>query len=737
MGGCEISVFPVNIQIITDSSGSAFFEHLEPGRYYVVLMKEGFKILISDYFIHTNQNNSQLVLSMQDAAVKLEQVLVKSDALLTSNESKNSFAYLSNRSFSSEDTERIPMGLNDPSRMALSYPGVHVGRSDLDNPIIVRGNSPYGVSWRIEGIDVPNPNHFAKHGAGGGGISILSAQVMGKSDFYSGAMPAEFGNALAATFDIKLREGNYNDQAYKARASFLGIDVAMEGPFKNNRSSYLINYRYSTLGLMNWLTFYLVGNRTVNTFSDLSFNLVFKSKDLKSKTTLFGVAGKSIDHSFPEPNPEKRDPHELDDWDERIRPADMGVIGLTHTRNITHNSSIKVVLAATASRILRSSDTLSYEDERFRYNTEKYIDNRLSTNISYLTKLSGDFKLKTGVQLQVTDFLFNRTTLPRSSMYDITAQNAGKLIWADGSGVSVIGEAYAMLEKLLLNKIYVNVGFHELHYFFNNSNSFEPRVAVKYSPDPKHILAASFGLHSQLLPMSTYFVAQKATFTPPYQYNFPNRNLRFPKSRHIVLSYRAMLSKDFKLTTEIYSQNINRSLVQQSAGSNFWILNASDGYPGITNMIETGQGFNKGIDLTVEKLFYSTYYLMLTGSLYDAKFRTYSGHVFNSNFNDRFGSSLTFGREFEMKKSRVLQMGFRALLSGGFLYTEPDIELSTEYATYIPKYSETNKLNAPNYRRIDARVAYRYNGRKTSGQISIDIQNLTGYMNVSQSLLQR
>lgn len=731
--GCEIEVFPKSEKTNTDSLGSATFHSLLPGRYYVMVTKEGYKLFVSDNFLHTNQKSSQMILFLQDGSVNLKEIEVKTASMLTSNESKNSFSYLSNRSFSSEDTERIPMGLNDPARMSLSYTGVHVGRSDLDNPIIVRGNSPYGVSWRIEGIDVPNPNHFAKHGTSGGGLSILSAQVIGNSDFYSGAMPAEFGNALAATFDIKLREGNYSKKAYKARASMLGIDVAAEGPFKNNRSSFLINYRYSTLGLMNWLTFYLVGNRTVNTFSDLSFNLIFNSKNLKNKTTVFGVFGKSMDHAFPQPEPEKRKVGVLDDWEERIRPSDMGVLGITHTRNINSRSSLKIVAAATLSRILRYSDTLSFEDVHFRYNTEKYIDNRLSTNVAYLNKLSNTLKLKTGVQIQLMDFEFNRTTLPRSSMNDVTAQTNGKLIWANGNGSSTVAEAYAMLEKVWLEKIYLNAGFHNMHFFFNNTNSFEPRIALKYSPNVRHIVAASYGLHSQLLPMSTYFVARKANDKAPFQYDYPNQNLAFPRSEHIVLSYRTMLAKDFKLTTELYSQNISRSLVQETKESSFWILNASDGYPGITNMVATGKGFNKGVDITVEKLFYSKYFLMFTGSLYDAKFQTYAGDIFNSSFNDRFGSTLTFGREFNLRKSRVIQAGFRGMFNGGFHYTEPDLVKSTALKTYIPKFTETNKLNAPAYKRLDARIAYRYNGKRTSGQIALDIQNATGYANVSRA----
>ena len=194
-----------------------------------------------------------------------------------------------------------------------------------------------------------------------------------------------------------------------------------------------------------------------------------------------------------------------------------------------------------------------------------------------------------------------------------------------------------------------------------------------------------------------------------------------------------MAAKDLKITTEVYYQHIYRSLVQKADSSSFWILNSGDGYPGITDLSATGHGYNNGIDVSVEKLFYSTYYFLLTGSLFDAKYKSYNGTLFNSSFNDRFGAVLTFGREFNFKKNRVIQAGFRGIYNGGFRYTAPDITLSTRYNTYFPKFTETNKLIAPDYKRIDTRVAYRYNGKKTSGQISLDIQNVTGYKNYSRA----
>jgi hypothetical protein len=728
---CEVVIYPGDLKYYTDSTGNVESSVIQPGRYHVVIYKEGYKPLISDHFIHSSNSSSQFTYYLKDGSLHLTELEVKASSLLASNEAQNEFSYLSSRSFTAEETERIPMGLNDPARMAQSYAGVQGGRNDLENQIIIRGNSPFGVSWRIEGIDIPNPNHFAKHGSAGGGVTIFSSQLIGKSDFYSGAMPAEFGNALAGSFDIYLRKGNLNQNAFKARASMIGIDIATEGPIKKGRSSYVVNYRYSTLGLMNWLSFYLVNNRTVNTFSDISFNMVFNSKNAKNITTIFGVGGKSLDRAFPEPNPEKRKPGVVDDWEERIRPAEMGVVGLTHTRQINKNSSIKLVIAWAASNITRASDTLSATNERFRFNKETYLDKRVNTSVAYNLRFSSTLKLKVGTQLQFLDFLFNRETFPRIALFDLNALQNGKLIWANGEGRTQIAETYALVQKTVKNKFYLNVGFHFMHFFFNKTGSFEPRIAAKYSPNKSNILSFSYGRHSQLLPLSTYFVAKRGVDNENDKY--PNQNLDFPFSDHFVLSYRKLVAKNLKLTFETYYQLISRSLVQTNTLSSFWILNAADGYPGITDLEASGKGFNKGVDLTIEKLFYHKYFVLFTGSIFDAKYRTFAGDIFNSSFDDSFGGTLTTGREFELKKNKVVQVGLRGILNGGFRYTPADIEQSSLLGFYVPRYSETNKLQAPSYKRIDARIAYRFNGKKTSGQISLDVQNLTGYENYSRA----
>jgi hypothetical protein len=160
--------------------------------------------------------------------------------------------------------------------MSASFVGV-VSPNDGGNNISVRGNSPYGFLWRMEGIDIPNPNHFANAATSGGGISILSAQILANSDFLTGAFAAEYGNALAGVFDLRLRKGNNEKREYTIQAGLLGIDLEAEGPVSpGSAHSYLVNYRYSTLSMLANLGLE-VGDAITN-FQDISFNVTLPTK---------------------------------------------------------------------------------------------------------------------------------------------------------------------------------------------------------------------------------------------------------------------------------------------------------------------------------------------------------------------------------------------------------------------------------------------------------------------------
>ena len=726
--GASVQIAGTTQGAITDASGLFSIPNVAIGRRSVKCTSIGYEAYSSEEFILNSVKEVVLTIELAESSSDLQEIKVT--ASQNTSRPVNDLAFVSARSFTVEETERIPASVNDPGRMALAYPGVKAGRDENENKIIVRGNSPFGILWRLEGIDIPNPNHFAQPGSGGGGITVFSAQLLSRSDFFTGGMPAEYGNAIAGAFDIRFREGNQQKREYRTKLGLLGLDFSTEGPIAKGRSSYLVNYRYSTLGLLSQMGFYLVGERVSNLFQDLSFNLAFHSKDGKKTTSIFGLGGLSTEHYFPVENPEERIAGKPDNWEDRLRPANMGALGITNTSNINEKSSLKYVVAVIGSSIRRNSDTLNLKDERFRYDTQRFSEFRLAGSLSYNYKFNNKTRLKAGLILNHIDFDFFKETAPRNNITDINQLQAGRQVSVSGSGSTQTAQAYAQIVQNLGKGFTLNAGLHSMHLFLNNTSSLEPRLSVQYRTSNAHTISFAYGLYTQLLPMGAYFYSKKDTLAGVITESKPNKSLSFPRSSHFILSYNYVTPSLWKFSAETYYQLLDKIPVEPKAGSSYWMLNYSDYFPESAT-VSKGKGKNYGIDLSVERFFSKKYYLVLTGSLFNARYQTLDGKTYNSAFNDVFSTAFTFGREFTFKNGSVFQLGGRSIYNGGFRYTPLDPAASANQRTYVALKGADYSVQAPAYFRIDGRVSYRTNKRRHATVISLDVQNTTNRINVT------
>lgn len=724
--GASVSINGTQQGAVSDASGKFSILNVNIGRRSVKCTSIGYETFSSEEFILNSVREVVLMIDLKESTGELQEVKVT--ASQNTSRPVNDLAYVSARSFTTEETERIPASVNDPGRMALSYPGVKAGRDESENKIIVRGNSPFGILWRLEGIDIPNPNHFAQPGSGGGGITVFSAQLMSRSDFFTGGMPAEYGNALSGAFDIRFREGNQQKQQYRAKIGVLGLDFSTEGAIQKGRSSYLVNYRYSTLGLLSQMGIYLVGERVTNNFQDLSFNLAFHSKDGKKTTTIFGLGGMSEEHYFPVEDPQKRILGKSDNWEDRIRPANMGAVGVTFNANLNEKSSLKLVIAAIGSSINRTADTINLKNIPYRYETQKYEESRLATSVAYNYKLSTKTRFKAGAIVNLVDFVFFKETAPRRNVSDINQFNAGRQTSVSGSGNTQTSQVFAQVVQNVVKGLTMNAGLHLMYLALNKTSSLEPRFSIQYRSPNAHSISFAYGLHSQFLPMSAYFYVRKDSLNGKITTTKANANLQFPRSNHFILSYNYITPKLWKFSMEAYYQLINRVPVENKIGSTYWMLNYAESFPE-TSVVSKGKGKNKGIDMSIERFFSKKYYLLITGSIFDAKYQTLDGSIYNSAFNDRFSTALTFGREFSLKNGSVFQIGGRSIFNGGYRYTPIDAVESAKQKRYVALRGADYAAYAPNYFRIDGRVSYRTNSKRFASVVSLDIQNATNQIN--------
>lgn len=711
-----------SIGTTTDLNGDYALENVPLGRQQFKFSYIGFQTVITEGFIVSSTRTANINIELEEGVI-LENVQIIADG--NANAPINELATVSARSFSVEETERIPAGVNDMGRMALSYPGVQQGGDDTENDIIIRGNSSVGILWRLEGMDIPNPNHFARPGTSGGGVTVFSAQLLAKSDFYTGGMPAEFGNALSGAFDVHFRKGNKVDRQHRVRIGLLGLDFATEGPIQKGKSSYLVNYRYSTLGLLNTLGFELIGERVSNDFQDLSFNLAFEGKDPSVKWTVFGIGGTSLEHYSPK-TPEERELGISNHWEDRYQGSDMAAGGVTYTKILSDKAYIKGTTTLMSGFVHRAFDTLSLQNDPYRYNTEDYFDTRLSTSWSYWHEINDLWKLKSGAILHGINYKFYKETKARSNTSNIIDFNRN--VNLNGGGFGFTGQAYALAQATPIPKLQMNFGLHGLYLGLNNTAAIDPRISMKYTVSPSQKIGLALGKHSQMLPLAAYFYEEEESEGSSVKVR-PNFKAPFMNANHYILSYTIVSPKLIKFNAELYYQTLNNVPVRENDRDGYWMLNNQSSFPEF-EIISDGKGQNFGLDLALEKFFSNKVYFLLTGSFFESNYILADGAKHPTRFSTKWVSSFTLGREIEFRGGGALQFGARLLYNGGFRYTPFDPVLSGMENRYIPLADSWNAGQVSPYSRIDSRIAYRYNKKRYSGSISLDIQNLTGNKNL-------
>jgi hypothetical protein len=710
----------------TNEYGKYRIEKAPIGRCEIVCSFIGYATYTSDAMIVNSAKEITLDIELVEG-VQIEGITVK--AFSTISEPVNNLAFLSARSFTAEETERIPTSVNDVSKMALSFAGVQKGRSDAENDIVVRGNSAYGMIWRLEGMDIPAPNHYARTGTSGGGISILSSQLMGRSDFYTGGMPAEFGNSMSAAFDIHLKNGNLNTYENRAKFSLIGLDYAMEGPIKKGRSSFIFNARYSTLGMMNRLGFYLVAENAWNEFGDFSFNLFFDNPEKNSKTNVFGMGGLSFEEYMPYYPAKDRDPATSWHFFDKKFGSNMGTIGIVHKKVFNAKTHLRLSAAINGNFNYRKYDSLSVDDVAYRYKHNEYHDNRLILSAVLDHTVTEKCKIKTGVIGNVIHYNFFMKNLPLSNITDLS-EGSDQYLSVDEKGLTGTAQAFLQASYDLTPKFTLTGGFHAIGLQMNTTGSIDPRFSAKYQENPNNVTSLAIGKYSQMLPLPGYFYLQHDTLSNgTVNSYYPNKDLKFIYSYHYILSHQYTTTNKLKVSVELYYQDINKGPVSADTSDIYYFLNNMSDFPAF-DVDSKGRGFNYGVDLGIEKMFSNDFYFLLTGSLYQSKYHASNGKLYNTRLNGNYLFAFTMGKEFKIG-SGVLQIGGRYTLNGGFRYSPYDPVKSAIAGTYVALAGAEMSSQMPPYWKIDGRIAYRFNRPKWAMNISVDVSNISGHKNPS------
>lgn len=688
-------------------------------------------------------SGKELVLNVPMVEMVMQQQEVVVTAERRKDETMNAMATVSARVFSTDEAQRYAGTRNDVSRMATNFAGVR-GANDASNDIVIRGNSPTGLLWRLEGVDIPNPNHFGRSGSTGGPVSMLNTNMLSNSDFLTGAFPSEYGNGISGVFDLKMRHGNNEKHEFLAQIGFNGVELGAEGPLSRKMgASYLINFRYSTLALFKLGGVDFGTGDAIPQYSDLSFKVRIPTKKI-GIFEIFGMGGiSSIEFIASQSDTSKQNFYSSGDLDVYNRTK-TGVVGFAHTYLFKDNAYMKLTLAASTQMNQDVIDSVNIQHKPFDWYRQDFQDHRFQAHLYYKKKFNAKNNLLVGIRSTMFYSLFKDSAyIPIWNRYQ-TLTNF--------DGITALIQPYGQWQWRFNAAFTLNTGLHAQILTLNGATAVEPRVGLQWKAAPSHRLSLAYGLHSQMAALSSYFLVVEDSLG---NREVPNRDLGFVNSHHVVLGYDWSLPSDMRLKAETYYQYIYNAGVG-AAPSSYSSLNAgtfSQGSP--DRLTSTGTGTNYGLELTFEKFLSKGYYWLLTASLYDSKYVGSDGVMRNTAFNGNYVVNVLGGYELQLKRknpkvrtpreglsdkrlarwnkkeerrkgtSHSLKFDAKFMVAGGARYTPIDADASAAAGKAIYLEDQAYSAQFAPYYRLDLGLTYRMSRPRLTQEFSASCQNVT------------
>ena len=645
---------------ISDTEGNFVINDVPVGRHSVRATFIGYEPVLLKEQLVTSGKELVLTLKMRESISELGEVVIK--PRVNKQLPLNEMAQVGARMFSVEEASRYAGGMADPARTASMFAGVATGGAT--NGISIHGNSPQMLQWRVEGVEVNNPNHFAEITEAGGGIfTSLNGTVLANSDFLTGAMPAEYGNALSGVFDMKMRVGNNTKYEHAVQVGTLGVDFASEGPLcKGSKASYLVNYRYSFLEIAKKIHAINMEKETLD-YQDLSFKLNMPTTKAGTFAVWFTGLIDNYENEVPDV-PEWETLWDMNDSWSRQRNCAMGV---THNYRFKSGGTLHSSVAYTGA--YRKLGVTNYDEQMTKTpgmdsrNSERNVI--ISTQHQY--KVSSRYTMQNG---------FEHRHMAFNTWLDWIHEAGGPLYRVyESDGNTGLTRLYSSHKVALSNRLSTVTGVNVMWFNLNNQWLVEPRVSVQYKTSPSSTLSLAYAMNSRKENTDTYFVNDTS-----------NSNLGLTRSHHISASFAQRLGENAMIKIEPYWQWLFDVPVEQ--GTTYSILNHRNFFQDRA-LVNEGAGCNYGIDFTLERYLKDGFYGMLTTTLFKSEYRDAQGQWHHSRHDRGFITNILGGKEWMVGKNRknVFGVNGRLTLMGGDRYTPIPDDITFEDVMLRPDKS--------------------------------------------------
>lgn len=696
---------------ITDLDGNFVIE-APLGRLNLAISYVGYKTVVIPMLINSGQEQF-LTIELEPSVSNLQEVVIEAER--DKARTQNELAYASGRGFTVLEANKYAGTLGDPARMARSFAGVLPARDDR-NDIIIRGNSPTGIQWRIDDIEVPNPNHYGGIGLTGNTTTLLNMNLLDNSDFLMGAFPSQYGNALSGVFDLHTKKINPTKRQYRFQTGWNGFELGAEGPFskKNPFGTYSLTYRYSFLDVVDLIG---VDLGVLPKFQDLTAKLDFKVGE-KTNISFLGIWGTS----FIELDDRDLDSADAPPTGQYIKTgSDLTLGGINVSHRVNENLFLKTGLSVIDNQIKTQIDTFNYISDASK---RVFNDNSGETKYSYFAQADyrkGKNLIRTGFRWDTYQINYNTSSVNQFGFFDTLQKNTSQLNLA---------RFYFEDEYRISDRFRARVGLHSQYLLLNNSFALEPRLALRYLLSDYHVFAFSYGNHHMMQPRTIYFVE-----TPtPTGSELTNKNLDFSAAHHFNLGYNYSINENLRLKAETYYQHLYKIPIENDPTSTFSMVNVGADFfiPQNDSLTNQGIGRNYGVEFTLEKFLDKGYYYMVNGALYKSEYQTLEKKWRSTAFDMRYTVNGLVGYEKWFLQKLAIGADLKVTYAGGRPYVPVNESESVLQGDVVFQEDRAYEVRYNDYFRTDLKIYYRINYKAAYTEFAVDFQNLTNHKNIFQ-----
>ncbi len=708
----SIVIWGTNIGSISDIDGRFLFTDLNPGFVQLAVSSVGFADYISADFLVTNAKKTYIEIALQEANIEISEVVVKASPFRRQDESPVAL-----RRISIAEIEKNPGGNRDISKVIQSFPGV-ASTPAYRNDVIVRGGGANENKFYLDGVEIPNLNHFTTQGASGGPVGIINVDFIREVNFYSGAFPVNRGNTISSVLDFKQIDGNKEKIKFRGTIGASDLALTLDGPIVEN-TSFIFSVRRSYLQFL----FSALGLPFLPTYNDFQFKIRSRL-NVKNEITLLGVG--AIDQSELNLNANKTPEQRFilgylpvnEQWNYTIGIVykhfkDRGYDTWVISRNYLNNISYKH--AENNEKLPRTFDYSSEESEnKFRYEHNTITNNGFKIN--YGTNLE-----YAHYKNQTNKILFSRDTLINFSYNsDIEMFNYG-----------FFGQ---FSKKLLTNRLTLSFGarIDGSSFSARMSNPFEqlsPRLSASYMINEKLFVNFNTGKFFQRPPYTSLGYRSNEG-----EYINKINGIKYISTNHVVAGIDFYPDNKSKVTLEgfykhyhDYPFSVADSVALASKGADFGTFGDEELIPVAKGRAYGLEVFARTLDLKGFNIIFS--YTLVWSEFKNIGLQSTENNYIPTSWDNRHIFNLTAIRSFK----KNWDFGFKWRYVGAAPYTPYDSEKSSIKeawdATGTPyfDYSKFNQLRLKPFHQLDIRLDKQYFFNNWTLMLYVDIQNICNF----------